>query len=330
MTRKVLIWGALAIVVAIGTVSVVHTQFAKAQTKQPYKLTNLVGKLTTDDVGSGMQYIIVFKDNLFPGGGNTIKTDDYGNFSGSAKVYLESSLTEIGYLDFAGVKILENNVANHGISTLTGKATFRDMSGGILVGGEVDLSNVTVHPDGRFYGVSTEVLGAPIGVMQFYNPPNWTLSATWEPVVQPTQPVQPVQPVQPTPPIVGTLDISRVTGSETSSINARGIVAYAGDGATLIERGFAYRKLSSGDSKPERKPEGGTSLGFYNLTITDLDAGAQYEVRAYAENSAGVGTVAAPLTVITEANPPIVITGLVQQSIAFIKTVLAAIQNIFQ
>lgn len=59
-------------------------------------------------------------------------------------------------------------------------------------------------------------------------------------------------------------------------------------GSSIQSYGFAYRK--TGDSEEVQKPaDGKDANGRFSLTLTGLDPAADYEVRAYAINSAGTG-----------------------------------------
>lgn len=60
-------------------------------------------------------------------------------------------------------------------------------------------------------------------------------------------------------------------------------------GSTIQQYGFAYKKVGSSSEEKQVKASNKNGSGVFSLVISDLDHSSEYEVRAYAVNSKGIG-----------------------------------------
>ena len=85
-----------------------------------------------------------------------------------------------------------------------------------------------------------------------------------------------------------TITTTAVTNVTTSSVTTGGIITHNG-GATVTASGIYWSRTSNLPTIADDTTRGSTSIGIFSTTLTGLDHGATYYVRAYAINKVGVG-----------------------------------------
>jgi len=100
-------------------------------------------------------------------------------------------------------------------------------------------------------------------------------------------------------PAVNTVSVS-ATGGYTANLEGE---VYSRGGLQVTERGFCYNTYGSPDMSDECVQDQQGELGFFEENIEELDANTTYYVRAYAENSEGIG-YGEELSFTTDMTPP--------------------------
>lgn len=85
-----------------------------------------------------------------------------------------------------------------------------------------------------------------------------------------------------------TITTTAVTNVTTSSATTGGMITHNG-GATVTASGLCWSRTSNLPTIADDTTQGNTSIGIFTTTLTGLEHGATYHVRAYAINKAGIG-----------------------------------------
>ncbi|MDO8557534.1 MAG: fibronectin type III domain-containing protein [Candidatus Jorgensenbacteria bacterium] len=325
--KKILLFGGLAVVIAVGVALTMSAQFTQAQA-QPYmgyKITKMYGAAKTANIGEGQLIWVVFNVNneTINGLGRTItsnvSSDDFGNLSGSADMRFDNTFESIGSLVFG------KNFANHCGGAQCNEAKFdttnQSLSGYAYsenTGGFINLSGVTFNiiTGGsnriRFSGTTQNAERGGVGGINFSDTlPIDGITADTVAVTPPQPPAQPVGPTVATRSAVSTATRSITATGDVSSIGGVG-----GTNTKITVVGFSYTDKNGITALTKQN----NPLLIHNFSLSTegphVLLGSKYSVRAFAENDKAKDVYGVPIRnystfdakAITQANPPTVVT----------------------